>query len=115
MIRYHSFYPWHREGAYRHLMGPGDEEQLRAVRAFNRTLPSPSSSCAILTLQLTTCTPSLTSHQKSRSSSRTTCLLSTNTSPKSSIGRHCLNMRKRKVEETDHHVDIIVILEPAVL
>lgn len=20
MIRYHSFYPWHREGAYRHLM-----------------------------------------------------------------------------------------------
>lgn len=36
MIRYHSFYPWHREGAYRHLMGPGDEEQLRAVKAFNR-------------------------------------------------------------------------------
>lgn len=20
MIRYHSFYPWHREGAYRHFM-----------------------------------------------------------------------------------------------
>ena len=36
MIRYHSFYPWHREGAYRHLMGPGDEDQLRAVKAFNR-------------------------------------------------------------------------------
>lgn len=35
MLRYHSFYPWHREGAYRHLMGPGDEEQLKAVRAFN--------------------------------------------------------------------------------
>jgi len=40
MIRYHSFYPWHREGAYRHLMGPGDEEQLRAVKAFNRKYPS---------------------------------------------------------------------------
>lgn len=35
MIRYHSFYPWHREGAYRHLMVPADEEQLRAVKAFN--------------------------------------------------------------------------------
>jgi len=39
MIRYHSFYPWHREGAYRHLMGPGDEDQLRAVKAFNRKYP----------------------------------------------------------------------------
>jgi inositol oxygenase len=36
MIRYHSFYPWHREGAYRQFMTPGDEEQLRAVKAFNR-------------------------------------------------------------------------------
>ncbi|WWD20984.1 hypothetical protein CI109_105464 [Kwoniella shandongensis] len=35
MIRYHSFYPWHREGAYRHLMNEGDEVQLRAVTAFN--------------------------------------------------------------------------------
>lgn len=35
MIRYHSFYPWHREGAYRHFMRDGDEEQLRAVKAFN--------------------------------------------------------------------------------
>lgn len=40
MIRYHSFYPWHREGAYRHLMGPGDEDQLRAVKAFNRESPT---------------------------------------------------------------------------
>lgn len=36
MIRYHSFYPWHREGAYSHLMNEDDKEQLRAVLAFNR-------------------------------------------------------------------------------
>ncbi|KAF5343443.1 hypothetical protein D9758_011836 [Tetrapyrgos nigripes] len=35
MIRYHSFYPWHREGAYRHLMNEKDEEILDAVQAFN--------------------------------------------------------------------------------
>lgn len=36
MLRYHSFYPWHREGAYRHLMNDEDEAQLKAVQAFNR-------------------------------------------------------------------------------
>jgi inositol oxygenase len=41
MIRYHSFYPWHREGAYRHLMNTADEAQLQAVRAFNRELHLP--------------------------------------------------------------------------
>ncbi|KAI0407560.1 DUF706-domain-containing protein [Xylaria palmicola] len=35
MIRYHSFYPWHKEGAYRELMDGHDEEMLEAVRAFN--------------------------------------------------------------------------------
>ncbi|KAF8329216.1 myo-inositol oxygenase [Amanita rubescens] len=35
MIRYHSFYPWHREGAYRHLSNAADERALDAVRAFN--------------------------------------------------------------------------------
>ncbi|RYP67075.1 hypothetical protein DL769_005863 [Monosporascus sp. CRB-8-3] len=35
MIRYHSFYPWHREGAYRHFMNDKDERMLEAVRAFN--------------------------------------------------------------------------------
>ena len=35
MIRYHSFYPWHKENAYRELMDEHDEEMLRAVRAFN--------------------------------------------------------------------------------
>ncbi|KAF5357076.1 hypothetical protein D9756_006779 [Leucocoprinus leucothites] len=35
MIRYHSFYPWHREGAYRHLCNDEDEQALAAVRAFN--------------------------------------------------------------------------------
>ncbi|KAK3370657.1 inositol oxygenase 1 [Podospora didyma] len=35
MIRYHSFYPWHQEGAYREFMAEGDEELLRAVKAFN--------------------------------------------------------------------------------
>ncbi|KAF7309153.1 hypothetical protein MKEN_01117600 [Mycena kentingensis (nom. inval.)] len=35
MIRYHSFYPWHREGAYAHLTNAHDEKALAAVRAFN--------------------------------------------------------------------------------
>ncbi|WWC91446.1 uncharacterized protein L201_006392 [Kwoniella dendrophila CBS 6074] len=37
MIRYHSFYPWHKAGsnAYRHLMNEEDEQALKAVRAFN--------------------------------------------------------------------------------
>ncbi|KAJ7093314.1 DUF706-domain-containing protein [Mycena belliarum] len=35
MIRYHSFYPWHREGAYTHLTAPVDARALAAVRAFN--------------------------------------------------------------------------------
>jgi inositol oxygenase len=35
MIRYHSFYPWHRENAYRHLMNDEDRKYLGAVRAFN--------------------------------------------------------------------------------
>ncbi|KAK5655675.1 hypothetical protein OQA88_5608 [Cercophora sp. LCS_1] len=35
MIRYHSFYPWHKEGAYGRFMKNGDEALLRAVRAFN--------------------------------------------------------------------------------
>lgn len=35
MIRYHSFYPWHRENAYSHLMSANDEKLLAAVRAFN--------------------------------------------------------------------------------
>ncbi|EGC44773.1 myo-inositol oxygenase [Histoplasma capsulatum var. duboisii H88] len=35
MIRYHSFYPWHAAGAYRHLMNDDDERMLEAVKAFN--------------------------------------------------------------------------------
>ncbi|KAK1778701.1 hypothetical protein QBC45DRAFT_159163 [Copromyces sp. CBS 386.78] len=35
MIRFHSFYPWHREEAYEWAMKEGDEELRRAVRAFN--------------------------------------------------------------------------------
>jgi inositol oxygenase len=35
MIRYHSFYAWHREGAYRHLMNQQDHRTLDWVRAFN--------------------------------------------------------------------------------
>ncbi|KAJ7443619.1 DUF706-domain-containing protein [Mycena galericulata] len=35
MIRYHSFYPWHREGAYTHLTNASDEKALVAVRAFS--------------------------------------------------------------------------------
>lgn len=35
MIRYHSFYPGHREGAYAHLMNQEDREHFRWVKAFN--------------------------------------------------------------------------------
>jgi len=36
MLRYHSFYPWHKEGAYPHLTNEKDREMLKWVRAFNR-------------------------------------------------------------------------------
>jgi inositol oxygenase len=35
MIRYHSFYPAHREGAYTHLMNGRDLEMFQWVRKFN--------------------------------------------------------------------------------
>jgi inositol oxygenase len=35
MIRYHSFYAAHREGAYTGLMNEDDRTKLAAVRAFN--------------------------------------------------------------------------------
>jgi inositol oxygenase len=35
MIRYHSFYPAHREGAYGQLMNDHDREMFAWVRAFN--------------------------------------------------------------------------------
>lgn len=36
MLRYHSFYPAHRHGAYGHLMSPHDEEMFAWVRQFNQ-------------------------------------------------------------------------------
>jgi inositol oxygenase len=35
MIRYHSFYPAHRDGEYSHLMNEKDREMFKWVRAFN--------------------------------------------------------------------------------
>jgi inositol oxygenase len=35
MLRYHSFYPWHREGAYMQFMAAGDETKLHWVKEFN--------------------------------------------------------------------------------
>ena len=35
MIRYHSFYPGHRESAYDHLMNAHDKKMFAWVRAFN--------------------------------------------------------------------------------
>jgi inositol oxygenase len=35
MLRYHSFYAWHREGAYDHLLDDHDREMLRWVKLFN--------------------------------------------------------------------------------
>ncbi len=36
MLRYHSFYPWHKEGEYNHLTNETDRAMLKWVRAFNR-------------------------------------------------------------------------------
>ena len=36
MLRYHSFYPWHRENEYTHLTNETDRAMLKWVRAFNR-------------------------------------------------------------------------------
>src|SRR5690606_37358291 len=36
MIRYHSCYPIHREGAYQQLMNDRDVEMFRWVRDFNQ-------------------------------------------------------------------------------
>jgi len=35
MLRYHSFYPWHKEGAYEHLLDDHDREMLKWVKLFN--------------------------------------------------------------------------------
>jgi inositol oxygenase len=35
MIRYHSFYPWHQEGAYHYFMDARDREMLPWVQKFN--------------------------------------------------------------------------------
>jgi inositol oxygenase len=35
MIRYHSCYPWHQQGAYRDFMTEKDHEMLKAVKKFN--------------------------------------------------------------------------------
>jgi inositol oxygenase len=35
MIRYHSFYPWHQQGAYHDLMNDHDEMMLAAVKSFS--------------------------------------------------------------------------------
>lgn len=36
MIRYHSLYPWHAGGDYKHLSKPGDEKIMQHVREFNK-------------------------------------------------------------------------------
>src|SRR5579875_3050428 len=36
MLRYHSFYPAHREGEYQHLMNDHDQEMFYWVREFNQ-------------------------------------------------------------------------------
>jgi inositol oxygenase len=35
MLRFHSFYPWHRENEYSHLLNDRDREMLKWVQAFN--------------------------------------------------------------------------------
>jgi inositol oxygenase len=35
IIRYHSFYPWHKEGEYKHLSNDEDEKMLVWINKFN--------------------------------------------------------------------------------
>lgn len=35
VLRFHSFYPWHREGAYTELESRTDREMLPIIRTFN--------------------------------------------------------------------------------
>ena len=35
MLRYHSFYPWHRESEYTHLLNDKDQALLPWVNRFN--------------------------------------------------------------------------------
>jgi inositol oxygenase len=35
MLRYHSFYAWHRENAYDHLLDDHDRSMLKWVKLFN--------------------------------------------------------------------------------
>ena len=34
MVRYHSFYPWHTEGAYKYLCNDKDWEMLEWIKLF---------------------------------------------------------------------------------
>ncbi len=36
MLRYHSFYPWHKHGAYTHLTNDQDQDMLQWVHKFNQ-------------------------------------------------------------------------------
>jgi inositol oxygenase len=36
MIRYHSAYPMHDKGGWKHLLKSGDEQRLEWIRLFNR-------------------------------------------------------------------------------
>lgn len=36
MLRYHSCYPWHTGGSYRHLMNDEDHELMKWVLEFNK-------------------------------------------------------------------------------
>eukprot|EP01092_Planopodium_desertum_P003147 TRINITY_DN1538_c0_g1_i1.p1 TRINITY_DN1538_c0_g1~~TRINITY_DN1538_c0_g1_i1.p1 ORF type:complete len:275 (-),score=62.13 TRINITY_DN1538_c0_g1_i1:105-929(-) len=35
LVRYHSFYPWHREGAYEHLASEKDKKMLPLLKSFS--------------------------------------------------------------------------------
>ena len=45
MIRYHSFYPAHREREYEYLMNDQDREMFHWVRNSTRTTCTPRASC----------------------------------------------------------------------
>ncbi len=36
MLRYHSFYPWHKHGAYTHLTNEQDQQNLHWIHEFNQ-------------------------------------------------------------------------------
>ena len=86
MLRYHSFYPWHREGEYAYLTTAHDREMLEWVKASTPT----------------TSTRKATKSRTSKTSGPSTKTSSPNSFPRRSIGRSSSSRRIRRSDEDFH-------------